>query len=455
MSMTSNAHKLESLREIVGPHYIKSDAETLSAYAVDGLAPWAVVFPGDPEQVSGVVQLACKEKLALVPWGSGSKMAMGNLPLRLDLVVCTNRLNKVIDIDIANLTVTAQAGVRFKEVQSNLGECFIPMSPPYRDLATLGGIIAANSSGPTRLLYGLPRDIVLGVDYVAPNGEIISAGGKTVKNVSGYDMCKLMIGSQGSVGILCAMTLRLLPLPERLGTCLSAFANLSDASRFVDRIFETSLLPAAVEILNGRAYELLRPEGETGMKADGYATAVAFEGFHEPVDRMALEVSEMALESGAEQDIYLQEDQHLGFWNRYSNLVPALSKCYRHLVSLKLNYPISSYHEVIQFGTSLVPDSHIDHALLANAGTGIAWIHLLVDRRNAKATDRVVSVSERLLDRCQGLGGNLVVERAMPELKRRLPSWGLPREDQIVMKRIKQQMDPSGLFCPGRFVGGI
>ena len=453
--MTSKLHKPESLTEILGPQYIKSDAETLSAYAVDGVVPRAVVFPEDQRQVSEVVQLACKDKLALVPWGSGSKMALGNAPLRLDLVVCTRRLNKVIDLDTANLTLTLQAGVRFKDIQYNLGECFIPMSPPYSDLATLGGIIAANSAGPTRLLYGLPRDLVLGVNYVAPNGEIVSTGGKTVKNVSGYDMCKLMIGSQGTLGIVCAMTLRLLPLPERLGTCLSAFATLTDASRFVDRIFETSLLPAAVEILNWRAYELLRPAVAVQLKTGGYATAVAFEGFHEPVDRMASEISDMASESIAEKSICLQGEEHRDFWNRHSNLVPALSRRCPDLVCLKLNYPISNYPEVIQLATSLVSDNQIDHALLAHAGTGIAWIHLLVDQRNAKATGRVVSVSERLLDRCQGLGGNLVIERAMPDLKGRLPIWGLSREDLVVMRRIKQQMDPLGLFCPGRFVGGI
>jgi FAD/FMN-containing dehydrogenase len=445
----------ESLTEILGPQYIKSDAETLSAYAVDGVVPRAVVFPEDQRQVSEVVQLAGKDKLALVPWGSGSKMAMGNAPVRLDLVVCTRRLNRVIDLDTANLTLTLQAGVRFKDIQYNVGECFIPMSPPYNDLATLGGIIAANSAGPTRLLYGLPRDLVLGVNYVAPNGEIVSTGGKTVKNVSGYDMCKLMIGSQGTLGIVCGMTLRLLPLPERLGTCLSAFATLTDASGFVDRIFETSLLPAAVEILNWRAYELLRLAGAVQLKTGGYATAVAFEGFHEPVDRMTSEISHMASESGAEKVICLQGEEHRDFWNRYSNLVPALSRRCPDLVSLKLNYPISKYPDVIQSATSLVSDNQIEHALLAHAGTGIAWIHLLVNHRNAKASDRVVSVSERLLDRCQGLGGNLVIERAVPDLKGRLPIWGLSREDLVVMRRIKQQMDPLGLFCPGRFVGGI
>jgi len=449
----STAHRLESLKGVVGPEHIKCDPETLSTYAVDGMMPWGVVFPGDPGQLSEVVRLACEEKLALVPWGSGSKMAMGNAPSRLDLVICTRRLNRILDMDKANLTLTVQAGVRFKEIQSSLA--FIPISPPCADSATLGGIIAANSSGPTRLLYGLPRDIVLGVHYVAPNGGIIRMGGKTVKNVSGYDMCKLMIGSHGSLGVLCEMTLRLLPLPETSGTFLSVFAGLSEASRFVDRVFETSLLPAAVEILNSMAFKLMAPDVAAGLKTGRFAVAVALEGFQEAVDRMESEIREMALESGAEKARYLQDHQHQDFWNHYSNLVPGLSECYSDLVSLKLNYPISTYIEVIELADSLISDTQLDYALLAHAGCGVAQIHFLVDQGDTMATDRIALVAERLLDRCKRIGGNLVIERAKPELKQRLPVWGLPREDMILIRRIKKEMDPLGLLSPGRFIGGI
>ncbi|MGD9320854.1 MAG: FAD-binding oxidoreductase, partial [Desulfobacteraceae bacterium] len=243
--------EMEARKDTLKVEWIKGDPETLSAHSVDDLTPKAVAFPESLEQVSQVVKMAQKEKWAVLPWGSGSKIGVGNPPSHIDLVISTNRLNKIIDMDTANLTVTAQAGVKFRDLQTSLaGEenrcylpyespttvsdepvcsdrdhmgCFIPMMPPFSHSATLGGIIAANSSGPVRLLYGLPRDMVLGVRYVAADGEIVGLGGKTVKNVSGYDMCKLMIGSRGSLGILGEMTLRLLPLPERFGTCLSGF----------------------------------------------------------------------------------------------------------------------------------------------------------------------------------------------------------------------------------------
>jgi len=481
--MKANLDRLEPVKRILGSEFVKVDPATLFAHVVDGVKPWAVVFPESLEQVSDVVRLAQEERWALLPWGSGSKIGMGNPPSRLDLVISTARYNKIIDMDTANLTVTAQAGVRFKALQSTLGGeenrcylpyetptmvsdelvcsarehmgCFIPMMPPYTDTATLGGMIAANSSGPTRLLYGLPRDMVLGVRYVAPDGEIIGLGGKTVKNVSGYDMCKLMIGSRGSLGVLGEMTLRLLPLPERLGTCISKFSGLSEASNFVDRILESPLLPSGIELMRWRTSGRMTLEIAPEMDGKGYTVAVALEGFEEAVGRMASEIRDMASASGAKGNAYLQDDGHRIFWDVHCNLVPKLSAQYDQMVTIRLNYPISRYLAVIQLAESLSSASDLEYVLQAHAGSGITLIHFLLGPEHVETEGQIVTLVEKLLDYCQGIGGNLVVERARAELKRRLPVWGAPRGDLQIMKRIKEQMDPYGIFCPGRFVGGI
>jgi FAD/FMN-containing dehydrogenase len=478
-----NTNRLKSLQVIVGNENVKNDSGTISAHAVDGVAPWAVVFPESVDQVSGIVRLAREEDLALVPHGSGSKMGKGNPPSRLDLVVSTTRLNRIVDMDTANLTATVQAGVKFKDIQAALAPlenrcylpagtlgtiidqevcsnrentgCFIPMWPECSDSATIGGIIAANSSGPTQLIYGLPRDMVLGIRYVAPNGEIIGMGGKTVKNVSGYDICKLMIGSMGSLGMLCEMTLRLLPLPESLGTCIFTFPDLKTASDFVDRIFQTRLLPAAVELVNRRACEYLIPEQASALENTEYAVAVALEGFEEAVNRMKSETREMALESSAEKDFYLGTDAHRRFWNTYSNLVPSLSDPYPDTVSFRLNYPISGYTKVVESAESVIKQTRLDYLLLVHAGSGITMIHFPVDPGDQGVFDGLTSINKKLLGTCENIGGNMVVERAGLSLKEKLKVWGLPRTDMVIMKRIKQQIDPSGLFCPGRFVGGI
>ena len=266
----------ERLTEIVGQEFMETASEVTRDYAVDEMIPKAVIFPGNIKEVSGVIKLADREGLAIVPRGSGTKMSLGHPPRRLDLVLCVSRMNHMIDVDTSNLTITAEAGVKFRDIQARLatqedrcylplddlttpaGEvicsdrshsgCFLPMDPSRAGLSTIGGIVAANSSGPRRLLYRLPRDSIIGVRMVAPTGEIVGSGGKTVKNVSGYDVSKLAVGSMGSLGILCEMTFRLLPLPEKMETLLISFDSFSGVSAFAERLLETTLLPASLDV---------------------------------------------------------------------------------------------------------------------------------------------------------------------------------------------------------------
>jgi len=478
--MPSNPSNLEALRKIVGPAHVKNEGDILRLHAVDSVQPWAVVFPGSVEQVSEVVRLAARENLSVLARGSGSKVSKGTPPDRLDLVLCTERLDKILDMDTGNLTVTAQAGVRFSRLQvalageenrcylpyndraalsaeavcsdrPNMG-CFLPLMPFHARSATLGGIIAANSSGPTRLLYGAPRDLLLGIRYVAPGGEIVGMGGKTVKNVSGYDVCKLMTGSHGSLGILCDMTLRILPLPERMATNLSFFQDLEEALGFVARISESRLLPAAVELMNWTALEVLAIEDGPPLQKGAYGVAVAMEGVDEAVGRMVRETKQWALDAGAFGIRGLGEEGHRRFWDLYCNHSAALLEGRSGLVSARLNYPLSVYGEIIRFAEASAP---VDVALFCHAGTGVSLIHCLADEGQRGPDGRIISYLSGLLERCTGQGGNVVIERAESDLKGKLAVWGASGGDLPVMRRIKEEMDPSGLFSPGRFIGGI
>jgi glycolate oxidase FAD binding subunit len=197
---------IKELREVLGNESVLAEPEQLFRFRVDHLTPELVVFPKNTHQVSDVVRLAHENDLAIIPWGSGTKMAMGNPPKRLDVVLCTSRMNHIIDVDTANLTITVEAGVKFRDIQARLAtqedRCylpledlateadevicsdrshsgsFLPMDPPRADKATIGGIVATNTSGPRRLLYRLPRDLILGVRMVSPTGDILGSGGK-------------------------------------------------------------------------------------------------------------------------------------------------------------------------------------------------------------------------------------------------------------------------------------
>ena len=474
---------LDGLAGIIGQEPIKSKPDVTAQYAVDNATPKAVIFPKNTQQVSEVVTHANRKNLAIVPWGSGSKMAMGNPPKRLDMVVCTSCMKHMTDVDTENLTITLEAGVKFRDIQARLATqenrcylpledlgketnesicsdransgCFLPIDAPFANSATIGGIVASNSSGPRRLLYGLPRDIVLGVRFVAPNGEIVGTGGKTVKNVSGYDISKLMIGSLGTLGILCEMTLRLLPLPERMETLLVSYGSLSDASAFVKRVFETQLLPAAVEVMNSNAFTNLKMGSAPDFGSGGYVVAVALEAFEEAVKRMRGEMLDMARATAVKGDASIQEDQHRRFWLAVSDLFPCLAGRFSGLITVQLNYPISQWKEIIEFANNTLSTSHIEHAILARAGSGLSLINFLIDQGNTTAMNKGVEAIGTLLGRCRKAGGNLVVQRAPTELKQDLPMWGERPSDFLVMKRISEQLDPAGIMSPGRFVGGL
>lgn len=473
---------LEELIGIAGPDRLKADPSVTAQYAVDGVIPKAVVFPKDTRMVAALVQCACRGNLAIVPWGSGTKMAMGNPPKRLDLVVCMARMNHMLDVDTANLTITVEAGVKFRDVQARLateedrcylpledlkteaGEfvcsdrshsgCFLPMDPPFSERATMGGVVATNTTGPRRLLYGLPRDLVLGVRFVTPKGDIIGAGGKTVKNVSGYDVSKLMIGSLGSLGILCEMTLRLLPLPEKMETLLFSFDAFSDAGAFAAAILGTKLLPAAVEVANKAAIENMDLRGSLDFSPGSHVVMVALEAFDEAVARMHKELLAMAQHFKAKGHSLVQEDKHRLFWLTVGELQGSAHQRFPRLVALQLNYPLSAWKALFEFADKTLSQARLDHTMLCHAGNSVTLINLL---SGTKGTDdkALIEAVQALLAECRKAGGNLVVQRAPADLKKALPVWGEPGSDLPLMKRIRVELDPFGVMNPGRFAVGL
>jgi glycolate oxidase FAD binding subunit len=479
--MADPAQMTDELAAIVGQDFVKTDPTETTQFSIDGIVPKAVVYPKNTRQVSEVVKYANSKNLAIVPWGGGSKITMGHPPTRLDLVVCTRRMNHMKDVDVSNLTVTVEAGVKFLDIQARLATeddrcylpledlitdgnemicsdrshsgCFLPIDPPCPTRATIGGIIAADSSGPRRLLYTLPRDLILGIRFVAADGEIIGSGGKTVKNVSGYDISKLMVGSAGSLGILCEMTLRLLPLPEAMETLLFSFDAFADASGFIDRIFDTQLLPAAVEIMNRNAFGKIMRGAVSGFQAGAFVVPVALEAFQEAVDRMRNEMKKMAAESNATAEAVLPETEHRPFWLAVGDLNPSVAENHPGRITARLNYPVAAWKEIIEYAEAALEEGGIDHTLLAHAGSGVCLINLMITGNGDR--DQAADAVSKLLKRCLKSHGNLVIEQAPVEMKQKLPIWGEAGSDLVVMKRIKQTLDPRNVMSPGRYVAGL
>lgn len=481
--MADITEQLNRLAETIGREHVKTDDDTLTQYAIDQKTPRAVIFPKDAGEISEVLKFANREKLAVVPWGSGSQIKMGNPPKQLDLVVCTKRLNHMIDVDTQNLTITVQAGVKFRDIQARLAtqedRCylpldelnvdaddvicsdrsnsgsFLPIDPPCSDKATIGGIIAANASGSRRLLYNLPRDVVLGVRFVTPRGDVPGSGGKTVKNVSGYDVSKLLVGSMGSLGIITEITFRLLPLPEKMQTVLLSFSSFENAVGFAKRLLSTKLIPAAVDVMNAEAIKQLDIPTTIDFAADRYVAAVALEAFAPAVDRMNAEIRQMARAAGIGSVTDFTESDHLKFWLALSGLAAELDMNFSGFIRAKVNYRISAWKDIFAYAEKTLSTSNIAHTIQAHAGSGICYVNLLLDQPGNGSEDQAVEFMDGLLEASRNAGGNTVIQSAPTGLKNRLKIWGETGSDFVAMKTLKENLDPNGVMCPGRFVGNL
>lgn len=443
----SNINPLVSaLGAMVGEANVIADPDRIKSCALDGMIPKAVVAPGSVEEISKLLAYASSEKLAVVPRGNGTKMVQGGIPRKLDLVLSMLRINRITEHDVPNLSLSVQAGMTLAAVQEKLAATgkgsFLPLDPPYTEKATIGGIIATNGSGPRRYLYNSARDLLLGLKAVTPNGDIVAFGGKTVKNVSGYDMTKLMIGSWGALGVITEITTKLLPLPEASATLLVSFDDLAKAGSLTRRILHSVFLPSAMELMNGKAASQL---GEKGK----YLVAFSLEGVGEAVDRQVIEIGEMGKREGAIDTKVLKGREDRAFWIGVRDF-PLASNA---RVILKSNFVISKAADILGKYENWAQAAGIGCAFIGHAGNGILTTYLL--ENGVAKMDPLVDLISKFTDEAVRHDGNLVVESCPSELKAKISVWGQPRSDYMVMRRLKDQVDPVGVLNPGRFVGGI
>ena len=456
--MTKTDRLFIKLREKIGEAGVIQDPDRLKAYAIDGKKPKVVVTPGTIDEVSKVVAHANQQHLAIIPKGNGSKMEMGGIPKKIDIILSTGRLNRITDRDCENLTLSAESGITLSEVQKSLAKVgkgyFLPLDPPFTDKATLGGIVATNSSGPKRLLYGTARDMMIGAKAVFPNGDIVVSGGKTVKNVSGYDMCKLLIGSYGTLGILCEMTFKLLPLPEKEATLLLSFAELEEADGFAREMRGSQLIPSSLEILNAKAVQKMKYP--VSMPPNGnFLVAIGVEGVTESIDRQISEMSEIGKKHGVLEAVTLDSDKHLAFWIAIRDFSYGLIQEYPNAISLKSNFLISKCGEMLGEYEKIAQGLGIDCAFISHAGNGILYSHILPGKNFRSKVESFVELIEKLTAEAVKYGGGLVVESCPLSIKKKVDVWGQSRSDYLVARRLKEQIDPAGILNIGRFVGGI
>ena len=416
---------MQRLQSALGSDAVSAATDELAAHRIDGVTPHLVTTPASAEQV-GLLMSACSEARAtVIPWGGGTAMALGNSPRRADVVIKLEKLDRVIEHDSANLTVTAQCGMTLNALQATLAtqKQFVPVDAPFPARATLGGIVAANLNGPRRGFYGSVRDLVIGMKVVLASGESIKAGGKVVKNVAGYDMCKLFVGSLGTLGIITEMTFRVAPAAESAATFVGQ-GTLAQAQRCITDLSLSRLLPAAVFLLEKKTQR-------------DWRVAAWCEGFTETVERHVREFQAMAARIGMTQEV-ARDEHHVALWENVRDLPLSPDR-----VVYRVTLPRAAIFEYLE----RVPGRNSSE-IICDTSMGTIWLEFPPDKTALAQLSEVESMAREWR-------GHAVVFAAPAALKTAINTWGPSPPSLSLMRDIKRQFDPHELLNPGRFLGGI
>ena len=422
------------LAAIVGAPHLAIGAPA----AVDGVAPRFIARPADVGQVSRLLACAHAEGLTVVPRGAGTALGLGHPPARVDLLLDLARLDRVVEYEPADVTVSVEAGITLDELAQVLGKHrqFLPLDPPAWRARTVGGVLATNASGPLRFRYGTGRDVLLGVRFVQADGSITWGGAKVVKSVTGYDVPKLLTGSLGTLGVIVETTLRLHPVPDAERAWLFGFASLDAAQGLVAAILDSTLQPSRLEIMNAASLVTLgHPTTAAGVAVSVASVEEAVRAQGETLARLA------AGASGAARP--LGED----FWDAYG---PAITRTVDGL-RLRIACLAGSVAATVAAIEALAREQRVTARVAGGAGVGA--LAAVLEGAGLEWQARVL---EPLRERLAGEGGSVVVEQCPRALKDSIDVWG-PIDPSVLAltKRIKTEFDPKGVLNPGRFVGRL
>jgi glycolate oxidase FAD binding subunit len=438
------ASLLDKLRAIVGGSHVLSGVE-LSPYVIDGRTPEAAVFPGSVDEAAAVVSLAAEAGMPIVPWGGGTAAAVGVPPARAGLVLGLSRLRAIVEHEPGDLTVTAQAGVILRELQAALGARgqWLSLDPPDADRATLGGVLAANASGPRRHLYGTARDLLIGVTVVTAGGSVVRGGGRVVKNVAGYDLPKLFIGSYGTLGVIVEATLKLRPRPDDERLVAVPFERLKDAGAAVRAILASDLIPNAVDLADTAAARAV------GVDQAPAVLLVGFDGLREQVDWQVAELASIVRPYGGGQTPTTLPD---GAWTALARAAQTAFETPAAVMTLSVLPSLVA--DTMEQGASSARQRGLSTAWSAHAGVGLITgaVRAEGDRQDPSMLAAVLAEWRAA---ARAGGGHASIRWAPLAVKAALPVWDDAGPAGRIMQRIKAELDPQNLLNPGRFVAEI
>ncbi|MDF5707154.1 MAG: FAD-binding oxidoreductase [Nostoc sp. S4] len=400
---------------------------------VPGKLPSCIVYPRTQEQLAAVIATAAKNNWRVLPCGSGSKLSWGGLAKGVDVVISTERINRLIEHAVGDLTVTVEAGMKFSKLEALLARSrqFLALDPTAPESATIGGIVATGDTGSLRQRYGSVRDQLLGITFVRADGEIAKAGGRVVKNVAGYDLMKLFTGSYGTLGVISQVTFRLYPLQETSATVVLT-GKVKAVSQAADTLRGSALTPVQADLLSTKLVSSL------GL-GEGLGLIARFQSISESVKEQSNRILEVGQKLGLAGAIYIDGDE-ANLWQRLQQ---------------RIHYPVQE--SVITCKIGVLPTAAVE--ILSKVELGLIHLSSGLGLLQLENKNQVLQMRDGLCpsegDRTQAYSGFLTILEAPVAVKEQVDVWGYTGNGLPLMRRIKEQFDSKNILSPGRFVGGI
>jgi glycolate oxidase len=448
---------------IVGGRWFLDSPHDLVAYSYDATPlyqamPDGVAMPDSAEQVAGILRLCQERRVPVVPRGGGSNLSAGTVPVAGGLVLVLTRMNRIREIDSANLTATVEPGVVTADLHAAVEALglFYPPDPGSMRVSTIGGNVAEGAGGLRGLKYGTTRDYVIGLEAVLPGGERIRTGGKLMKDVAGYDLTRLLVGSEGTLAVITEITVKLLPLPESKRTALALFADLEGAARSVERIIAARIIPATLEFLDNPTARVVEEYARVGLPTDAGAVLLMEQDGPPAVAARDIEaIAAICREEGATQvSVARTEEEGAALLTARRSALAALSRLRPTTILEDVTVPRSQIAAMVRAVAAIAARHGVMICTFGHAGDGNLHPTCLTDARDADEIHRVEQAFDEIFVRAVELGGTITGEHGVGMVKAPYLEWKAGAAGIEVMQGIKRAFDPHSILNPGKIFPG-
>ncbi|TCP28832.1 glycolate oxidase [Scopulibacillus darangshiensis] len=449
---------LNALQSQFGNDRVMTETKDTHSYSFDAsfgsFVPEAVIQVYTKEEIVKILKVANEYAVPVYPRGQGTSLSGGPLPVKGGIVIDMAQWDNDLKVYPEDLIVVASPGVKTSAINEAAGKygLMYPPDPSSSHVSTIGGNLAENSGGPRGLKYGVTKDYVIGLEVVTPEGEIIRTGGKTIKNVTGYDLTKLIVGSEGTLGIITEAVLKIIPKPQFSKTMMAVFDSVVTSGEAISKVLTSGLLPAKIELMDQASIEAVENFKPIGLPVNAEAILlIEVDGHEETVNEEVNQIHGILNELGA-TDVVIpetkEEEQHL--WMARKLVSPAITRVKPTKVSEDATVPRSQIPQMIEKLNAIKEKYHVNLVVFGHAGDGNLHPNIICDKRDKEEMIRVEKAVAEIFEAAVSLGGTLSGEHGIGTMKAPFMEMELGKAGLDMMKRIKKAWDPNDILNPGK-----